>query len=99
LSASIQHKLPRILVDYRELQGIPPHAIEDYIYAASATQLIQHYVDVAGKPPRMAYLAPNTILNDSDYAVQVAATYGFSNVKRTTDLDEALEWLGVGGNI
>lgn len=95
LGASIQHKLPRILIDYRELQEIPPFMTEDYIYAASGTQLIQKYVDVTGSPPRIAYLAPKTILKDGEYGTRVAATYGFSNVKRTTDFDEALEWLGV----
>jgi hypothetical protein len=95
LAASIQHKLPRILIDYRELQAIPPAMTEDYIYAASATQLIQKYVDVAGSPPRLAYLAPKTILEDGEYGTRVAAAYGFFDVKRTTDMDEALEWLGV----
>ena len=95
LSASIQHKLPRILVDYRELEGIPPSMIEDYIYAASGTQLVQKYIDVTGESPRLAYLAPKTILKDGGYSDKVAATYGFSGAKKTTDLNEALEWLGV----
>ena len=95
LSASIQHKLPRILIDYRELQGVPPSATEDYIYAVSGTQLIQKYVDATGRSPRMAYLAPKTVLEDGEYGVKVAATYGFSDVERTTDIDKALEWLGV----
>ncbi len=94
LQASIHHKLPKILIDYREVQGIPTYMTEDFIYAVSATQLIQKYIDVTGRPPRMAYLAPNTILEDGEYATKVAAIYGFTNVKRTTDFDEAMDWLG-----
>jgi hypothetical protein len=67
--------------------------VEDYVYAAYGTQLIQKYVDVTGSPPRIAYLAPKTVLEDGEYGTRVAATYGFSDVKRTTDIDEALEWL------
>ncbi len=96
LSASIQYKLPKILIDYRELQGVPLAATEDYIYAVSGTQLIQEYMDATGRPPRVAYLAPKTVLEDGEYGVKVAATFGFSDAKRTTDIDKALEWLGVG---
>ena len=71
--------------------------MEDYIYAANGTQLVQKYVDVTGSPPRIAYLAPKTILEDGEYSTKVAATYGYSDVKRTTDIVEALEWLGVSG--
>jgi len=95
LQASIHHKLPKILIDFRELQGIPAYMTEDFIYADSATQLIQKYIDVTGRPPRMAYLAPKTILEDGKYATKVAAAYGYTDAKRTTDMEEALEWLGV----
>ena len=95
LASSVQHKLPRILIDYRELQGVPPSMTEDYIYAISAAQLIHKYIDVTGNPPRIAYLSPKTILKDGEYVTKVAATYGFSDVKRTTDVYETLEWLGV----
>lgn len=95
LDASIQHKLPRILIDYRELQGVPPFMTEIYIYSASVAQLVQKYIDVTGRPPRMAYLAPKTALKDGEYGTRVAAEYGFFDAKRTTDIDEALEWLGV----
>jgi hypothetical protein len=95
LGASIQHDLPRILIDYRELQGVPPPMTEDYIYAVSGVQLVRKYVDVTGKPPRMAYLAPKTVLEDGGYGAKVAEAYGFYGAKRTTDIDAAFEWLGV----
>jgi hypothetical protein len=86
-----------IPIDYRELQGVPLFATESYIYAVSITQRIQKYVDVTGRPPRIAYLAPKTILEDGEHGTEVAATYGYNGAKRTTDINEALEWLGVSG--
>lgn len=95
LETSIHHKLPRILIDYRQLQRISPSMTETYIYAASGTGFIQKYVDACGQPPRLAYLGPEAILY-GEYGVDVAHEYGFNEAKRTTSIDEALEWLGVG---
>ena len=96
LDASVHHKLSRILVDYRELQGIPSAMIETYIYSASGATLVQQYVGVVGESPRMAYLGPRTERMDG-YGERVSAEYGFHDVKVTTDADEALGWLGVSG--
>ena len=95
LEASIQYKQPRILIDYRQLQRTSPLMTETYIYAASVARLVQKYTAIAGQLPRIAYLGPETILKDGNYGVAVAAEYGFSKAKRTTTIDEALEWLGV----
>ena len=95
LIESLRHNLPRILIDYRQLQRISPSMTETYIYAASGAGLIQKYVDACGQPPRIAYLGPETILYGA-YGEDVAHEYGFDEAKRTTTIDEALEWLGVG---
>jgi len=68
---------------------------DTYLYAASVAPFVQHYTAIAGQPPRIAYLGPETILKDGKYGVAVAAEYGFSKAKRTANIDEALEWLEV----
>ena len=95
LIESLRHKLPRILIDYRQLQKISLMT-DTYIYAASVARLIQKYVDTRGQPPRIAYLGPETILYGA-YGEDVAHEYGYYEGKRTTTVDEALAWLGVGG--
>jgi len=95
LIESMRHKLPRILIDYRQLQRISSSMTETYIYAASAARLIQKYVDTSGQPPRLAYLGPEPVLYE-EYGVDVAVNYGFPAAKSTTSIDEALAWLGVG---
>ena len=95
LEASMRHNLPKILIDYRQLQNLSPSLTETYIYAASVAQRIQKHTDTSGQPLRLAYLGPETILKDGEYGVEVAAEYGFYEAKRTTNLDEAFEWLGV----
>ena len=67
---------------------------EDFIYAASGAMLIKKYSEVDGKLPRIAYLAPRSILEDGDCGVKVAAQFGFYGAKRTTSIDDALEWIG-----
>jgi hypothetical protein len=94
LDESIYRRLSKILIDYRGLEGIPPFMTEDFIYAASAAMLVQKYTDVDGKLPRLAYLAPRSILEDGDYTEKVAARFGYYDAKKTTSIDEALEWLG-----
>ena len=69
---------------------------ETYIYAASGARLVQKYKDSHSQPLRIAYLASESILDDGEYGVDVAADYGFPEARRTTDIDEALEWLGIG---
>ena len=96
LGETVRRRLSKMLIDYRELQGIPPALTEDFIYAASGAMLIQDYAEVDGELPRIAYLAPRGILEDGDYGVEVAALFGLHDVKRTTSEDEALEWLGLG---
>jgi len=48
LEASIQHKQPRILIDYRQLQRIFPLLTETYIFSASVARLVQHHTAIAG---------------------------------------------------
>jgi hypothetical protein len=93
LDESVRRGLSGILIDYRGLQGVPSFLTEDFIYAASAAMLVQKYADADGKPPRLAYLAPKSVLKDGEYAVRVAAQFGYNGAKRTTSIDEAMEWL------
>ena len=96
LIESVHHQLPRLLIDYRQLQKTFSMT-DTYIYAASGAKLVQKYKDGHSQPLRIAYLAPESILADGEYGVEVAADYGFPEAKRTTNIDEALAWLGVRG--
>jgi hypothetical protein len=98
LGESVRRRLLKILIDYRELQGVPPAMTEDFIYAASGAMSVQDYAKIDGKLPRIAYLAPKSVLEDGDFGAEVAALFGFPDAKRTTSVEEALEWLRLEDN-
>ena len=95
LKTSVRYKLHRILIDFRQLQNEFPLKTETYIYAASVAQLIQKHIAAIGQPLRIAYLGPETSSEGESYGEEVAARYGFHGGKRVSNMDEALEWLGV----
>ena len=94
LKAATQHKLNRILIDYRGLQNIPPMETEAYAYAALIATETLLQTNWTGQRFRIAYLAPEGQTR-GEWGEKIAAGHGFFEVKVATDLTEALAWLGV----
>ncbi len=94
LKASEANGLSNILIDFLELQGELPMLTEGYIYASKMAQQVVQHNDLTGQELRIAFVGPE--LRDVDaYSEKVAAEHGMNALIVTSDMDQALEWLGV----
>lgn len=61
LIASAEHKIFKILIDYRELRGVPASMTEEYVYAASIAEKIHDYVGLT----TYRFVWPMSVLKDA----------------------------------
>jgi hypothetical protein len=83
--------LDKALIDFRQLEG-ETAAIQKVIYAIEVIEYYQKHLDSGGQPLRIAWLAPlvSSYEPGLDLARQEQLPFTL-----TSDLDEALSWLGV----
>lgn len=96
LAAIAQHKMDKVLIDGREIEGVPT-TIQRFIYgefAATATRTLRER-KVFPNPPQFAYVLKEPVLDPMRFGETVAVNRGM-HVKAFDDLEDALRWLGVG---
>ena len=95
LEAIVQHKMDKVLIDGREIEG-EPTTIERFIYsefAATATRMLRERMALP-KPPQFACVLQEPVLDPMRFGETVAVNRGM-HVKVFDDLEDALRWLGV----
>lgn len=95
LEAIAQHKMDKVLVDGRAIEG-EPTTIQRFIYsefAATATRTLRERMALP-KPPQFAYVLQEPVLDPMRFGETVAVNRGM-HVKAFDDLEDAFLWLGV----
>ena len=95
LSFCRMYSLDQVLIDFREL-GDTMFATAEIMYAHNISQLYKQHLDQGGEPVRVAYLGPDTYINDSMPGVGIAQAGGL-DVLTTSDFPAAVEWLESNG--
>jgi hypothetical protein len=99
LDQCIESEATKVLIDYRELVGVPVSTGETFKYISEVNQLYFRHVSNGGKALRIVYLAPRNDPRaeglDAQFALTVAENFGFP-VMLTFDQEQAREWLGEG---
>jgi hypothetical protein len=85
--------LDKALIDFRQLEG-ETAAIQKLIYAIEVTEYYQKHLDSGGQPLRIAYLGQAPLVSTYEPGLDLARQEQLP-FTLTTDLDEALSWLGV----
>lgn len=85
------YSLDQVLIDFRDLEGMV-YATAEIMYAHNISQLYKEHLDHGGDPLRIAYLGPDTYINDSMPGLSIAQAGGL-DVLTTSDFPVAVEWL------
>jgi hypothetical protein len=94
LDASIESGLSNILVDARHVQGYWT-TMERFEYASfMVAKNLERLQAKNLKNLRIAYVGSEPILDPERFAETVAVNRGV-NIRAMTDIEEALEWLGI----
>ena len=91
LAACGQHKLSHVLVDFRSVEG-SASKMDRYEFISSIAELHSHYIELSGKSLRIAFVGPGTLISPDGFGEKVATELSLE-IKATTDMAEALEWL------
>jgi hypothetical protein len=83
----------KILVDCRSVAGTLS-TIERFAYANLVAERHARYLAASGRHLRVAYVGREPLIDPERFTETVAVNRG-ALVKMTTDLEEALAWLGV----
>ena len=86
-----QHDLNKVLVDYRTLEG-ETAKVQEIIYAMRAGEIYRQHLTAGGGSLKMAYVSSDTQILSWTPGRDMAEKYGLE-VFRTTDLNQAIEWL------
>lgn len=98
LEAIAQHKMDKVLVDGRAIEG-EPTTIQRFIYsefAAAATRTLRERMALS-RPPQFAYVLQEPVLDPMRFGETVAVNRGM-HVKAFDDLEDAIRWLGADVN-
>jgi hypothetical protein len=89
-----QHGLSNVLMDFTEVRG-SSMMVDRYAWADSISKLHSLYIKAGGQPLRLAFIGTNDSVSES-YPIRekVAVLYSL-DLKETTDINEAHEWLGI----
>ena len=94
LEACVTHKLSKVLIDIRPIQGNLT-VMERWDYAIfMANQYLEHQIAGRLNNLRLAYLGIQPVIDPKKLAETIAVNRGL-NLKATTDLAEAFAWLGL----
>ena len=94
LSACEKYKLPKVMIDARNLNGNPT-TLERFNFAAMLTVKYFAMRMTAKVPPlRFAFVGNHPLVDAKRIGETVAVNRGM-NIKVTTEWREALDWLGV----
>jgi hypothetical protein len=85
--------LERVLVDCRSVEGTLS-TIERFAYANLVAERHARYLSARGRQLRVAYVGREPLIDPERFTETVAVNRG-ALVKMTTDIAEALAWLGV----
>jgi len=91
LAACGQHKLSHVLVDFRTVEGSATK-MDRYEFISSIAELHSQYVKLSGKSLRIAFVGSDALISSDAYGEKVATELSLE-IKATTDIAEALEWL------
>jgi hypothetical protein len=95
LNAAAQHKYKKVLFDGREISGEPTD-MQRFYYGAYVARAVVDFTNRSGLPsPKFAYALEEPILDPRRFGENVAANRGM-HVKAFDNLEDAMEWLGVG---
>ena len=83
----------KVLIDFRELTGIPA-ATEKVLYAFGVRDHYEKYISTGGQPLRVAYVGKAPLVSTYEPGLQVAQD-GKLPFDLFVDISEAYEWLGV----
>ncbi len=87
------HKQSKALVDIRNMTG-PLSTMERYDYATFLAEIHAQHVLATGAPLQVAYVGSESVIDPGRFGETVAANRGV-HIKATTEMSEALAWLGV----
>lgn len=93
LDACVEHRITKVLVDVHAVSG-PISVMERFDYAEFLSQKHLEYVARKLPPARFAYVGTEPIIDPGRFGETVAVNRGMA-IRATTDLREALRWLGV----
>jgi hypothetical protein len=93
LAICMLRKLTILLVDKRELQK-PPTFSEMFMHGDSIAEMYNLYLDAGYRPVRLALVVAEGYDESITYAREIGQSHAF-DVLMTTDMAEAMEWLGV----
>lgn len=95
LEALDRHKVQKVIVDGRALTGAPS-GTERFSYSKFVAEEVKTLVDRTRCPvPQFAYVLLPPVLDPQRFGENVAVNRGMF-VKTFDDLDDGLEWLGLG---
>lgn len=94
IAACRQTGIPKVLVDYRELQG-GRSKINEGIYAAQVAELYKNHMEHGGTPLRFAYLANKAVTLEFMPGLALVRDHGI-DAYVTYDFDDAVRWLAKG---
>jgi hypothetical protein len=89
----LNHELSKVLIDYTEVQG-SSLMVDRYYWTDTISKLHSLYVKAGGRPLRLAFVGTDDFVSES-YPIRekVAVLYSL-DLKETTNINEAYEWLG-----
>lgn len=85
------YSLDQVLIDFRALDGTV-FTTAEIMYAHNISRLYREHLGAGGDPLRIAYLGPDTYINDSMPGLGIAQAGGL-DILATSDFPEAVEWL------
>ena len=86
-----KHDLNKVLVDYRTLEG-ETAKVQEIIYALRGGEFYRQHLEAGGVPLKMAYVSNDKHILSWTPGSDMAEKFGLE-VFRTTDLNQAIEWL------
>jgi hypothetical protein len=90
-AACSQHKRSRVLVDFRSVEG-SASKMDRYDFVSAIAELHSQFVKLAGRSLRIALVGPDTLISSDAYGEKVAKELSL-DLKSTTDIAEALDWI------
>lgn len=93
LDACTEFRLTKVLVDFRSIQGSLTTS-EAFQYGKFISLVHASYADKGLPPVRLAYLGAEPFVTRGE-AAEIAALNRSLDVKVTTSVDEALNWLSI----
>jgi hypothetical protein len=95
LDAVAQHRYEKVLFDGREVSGKPTD-MQRFYYGEFVARAVVDFTEQTGLPsPKFAYALEEPVLDPRRFGENVAANRGM-HVRAFDNLEDALEWLGVG---